>query len=66
MSETRRCDFEPGSFPESQFRYHEEYGWVHLVDPHHTTDGDLIPPDSTPGVPGYTPGIPGPPPPPGD
>jgi hypothetical protein len=43
MSETRRrCEIEPGTFPESEFLYVDLLGWVHQVAPRHTTDGDVI------------------------
>ncbi len=49
----RRCEFESKSFPESDFEYDGQFGWVHKVEPRHTTVGDIL--TATPPVPSSPP-----------
>lgn len=44
---TRRCEFEPGSFPEGEFELDPKWGWIHTHrgTPRHNSDGNVIPPD---------------------
>ena len=41
---TRRCEFEPGSFPQAEFDLDPGWGWVHhhAGTPLHNTDGSIV------------------------
>ena len=41
---TRRCEFEPGRFPEAEFKLEAGWGWVHHHPgtPLHSTDGNIV------------------------
>lgn len=43
-SKSRRCEFEPGTFPETEFSYDGRWGWVHhhADTPPHNTDGSIV------------------------
>jgi hypothetical protein len=47
------CSREMRRFPDDQFSFDEDFGWIHTVEPRHTTDGLLWPakPGTFPGVP---------------
>jgi hypothetical protein len=44
-----RCKCENREFPDEEFDNTAEFGWVHRVDPPHTTAGDPIGDDPFPG-----------------
>lgn len=41
---TRRCEFEPGTFPAAEFSFDDKWGWVHKHEgtPPHNTDGNVL------------------------